>query len=156
MERKLPDIYHTSRQEASAQNRKEEILLNPFHSSAPVKMNEQLQLVSEAMDRARAMKASTLPIDISVARVYGDSTVTMRTQVAPGAPAPHMMRSAPPMPAPTFSTLEDAPPGSDHHHVSLESAGVSRAQTGGVGRTHTTMSFFDQGEEVRLSGTRKS
>jgi len=44
-------------------------------------MNEQLALIEEALRRSRAASLGGMPLDIAVARQYGDSTVTLRTQV---------------------------------------------------------------------------
>jgi len=44
-------------------------------------MNEQLALIEDALKRSRAATLGGMPLDISVARQYGDSTVTLRTQV---------------------------------------------------------------------------
>jgi len=44
-------------------------------------MNEQLALVEEALRRSRSASLGGMPLDIAVARQYGDSTVTLRTQL---------------------------------------------------------------------------
>ena len=44
-------------------------------------MNDQVALVQEALARAQRAGTAGTPIDIAVARQYGDSTVTMRAQV---------------------------------------------------------------------------
>ena len=43
-------------------------------------MNDQVALVQEALARAQRAGTAGTPIDIAVARQYGDSTVTMRAQ----------------------------------------------------------------------------
>lgn len=46
-------------------------------------MDDQLALVQNAIRRAQSTATGGVPIDIAVARQYGDSTVTIRAQASP-------------------------------------------------------------------------
>eukprot|EP00966_Prymnesium_polylepis_P307592 7108909-Prymnesium_polylepis.2 len=63
-------------------------LTAPAASPTQSKMNDQVALVQEALARAQGAGTAGTPIDIAVARQYGDSTVTMRAQVRGGAHTP--------------------------------------------------------------------
>ena len=99
-------------------------------------MDEQLILLQQALARQALVPAGAPPIDISVSRQYGESTVTMRTQLGAGAvPArgmPSGMPSAPPA-APHVMPLSD---------VTLP------VQNSGVQRAYTRNSFYEAETEV--------
>ncbi|EOD18892.1 inorganic pyrophosphatase [Emiliania huxleyi CCMP1516] len=93
-------------------------------------MNEQLALIEEAFRRARSQPLSGVPIDIAVARQYGDSTVTLRTQLpARGGNSSVQPRAA--GPSGEAFTLGD---------LSAVAKGKSDE---GVDRKVSTASFFD-------------
>ncbi|KAL3926100.1 MAG: hypothetical protein SGPRY_003462, partial [Prymnesium sp.] len=112
-------------------------------------MNEQVALIQEALARAQPTAQRGVPIDISVARQYGDSTVTLRTQsthalaqAAPGSVAPKMSSEAVPLSAVRDHVGESPLQGLD----SMEAEGTAGA--GGVGRKYTTNSFYEDNNEV--------
>lgn len=97
-------------------------------------MDEQYGLLNQAMSQA---PMSTAPIDVSVSRQYGDNTVTLRTQVGTVAAAG--------MPAPP-----PAAPLSAANLAERSSAGMA-PPSGGIGRTQTRNSFYDDQDEDKMA-----
>jgi len=95
-------------------------------------MNEQYALLQQAMMQAPVQGSA--PIDVSVARQYGDNTVTLRTQVGVAAGLPAMPTQLPsaPMSVP-LSEGSVMPPG------------------GGIGRTMTRNSFYDDEDADKMA-----
>jgi len=93
-------------------------------------MDEQIALLNQAM--SRPVPAGSAPIDVSVSRQYGDSTVTMRTQLGGGTSMPTAPPMAPGVVPLSAATLPQAPapPG------------------GGIQRAYTRNSFYDGETEV--------
>mmetsp|Transcript_12696 Transcript_12696/g.32417 ORF Transcript_12696/g.32417 Transcript_12696/m.32417 type:complete len:463 (-) Transcript_12696:554-1942(-) len=96
-------------------------------------MDEQLSLLQQAL--SRGVPAGSAPIDVSVSRQYGDSTVTMRTQLgATPAGMPAAMPTAPPA-APNVVPLSAATLPADK-------------PPGGIARAYTRNSFYETEAEV--------
>ena len=96
-------------------------------------MDEQLALLQQAL--SRPVPAGAAPIDVSVSRQYGESTVTMRTQLAAGgggapARAPALPTAQPNIVPLSSQMLPPEPP------------------AGGIARAYTTNSFYDDQAEV--------
>jgi len=113
-------------------------------------MNDQVALVQEALARAQGAGTAGTPIDIAVARQYGDSTVTMRAQVLPGAPAPKGI------PEPPGAVPLSSIPGHTHRSSffgeppaeGMDMEGLPQIPPGGVQRKYTTNSFYEDNNEV--------
>ena len=106
-------------------------------------MDEQLALLQAAM--SRQVPHGAAPIDVSISRQHGDSTVTFRTQLSAGStgggtrrvPSSSMHHtSVPPQAVP----LSAAPPGAI--------ADVSDNNTPNLGRAFTRNSFYEDETEV--------
>jgi hypothetical protein len=65
----------------------------PCTRRAQAFMDEQVALVQQALRQAQSTGTGGVPIDIAVARQYGDSTVTMRAQARSPAPDAHITHS---------------------------------------------------------------
>jgi len=91
-------------------------------------MDQQLALIEDALRKARTTDLGGMPLDISVSRQYGDSTVTLRTNlpVTKSGPSPPMR-----------SDLGSAGASGD-----LPGGGL-----GGVGRLVSTASFFGDDQQ---------
>jgi len=94
-------------------------------------MDEQVALLQQAL--SRPVPAGSPPIDVSVSRQYGDSTVTMRTQLGVGAAPRAGMPIAPPP-----------------NVVPLSAAQLPEETKapGGIQRAYTRNSFYEQETEV--------
>jgi len=96
-------------------------------------MEEQLTLIEDALKRARLAKLGGMPLDIAVARQYGDSTVTLRTQL----PAKEVSAKAP-----TVGGLQNLP-----------AQAPARAQEG-VDRGYSTVSLFEADAQPQKAAPR--
>lgn len=106
-------------------------------------MDEQLALLQQAM--MRQVPQGAAPIDVSISRQHGDSTVTFRTQLSAGggavssaAPAKRTM-APPPQPAPGVVPLSAMPAGA---------IDVADPPGGGLARAYTRNSFYEDETEV--------
>ena len=127
-------------------------------SSRTVNMNEQLALIEEAFRRARSQPLSGVPIDIAVARQYGDSTVTLRTQLpARGGNSSVQPRAAGPSgEAFTLGDLSAVAKGKSDEGVDRKVSTASffdpPGRADGVARGETSLSWAD-GESSMQVGT---
>jgi inorganic pyrophosphatase len=98
-------------------------------------MNEQLNLIEQALKRAQGASLGAMPLDISVSRQYGDSTVTMRTQ----------------MPAGTAGVAQPPMLGALGQATQAPSIPQPAAAPEGIGRTATRLSFYEGGQRPELA-----
>lgn len=114
-------------------------------------INEQLALIKDALARARGAGVGGTPIDIAVARQYGDSTVTMRAQVlGSGGSQPVVVPpTASAMAGSAAAPLTRATDNSFYERDPMQEDSEQVATTG-VKRTYTTNSFYQdqEAEEV--------
>jgi len=99
-------------------------------------MDEQLTLIEQALQRARGAQLGEMPLDISVSRQYGDSTVTMRTQLPAGKAA---LPAAPGPQQPAVSSLSQM----SAAHIS-DIPAISQPPMG-IDRSMTRLSFYEGG-----------
>ena len=88
-------------------------------------MEEQLKLIEDALRKARGASLGGMPLDISVSRQYGDSTVTLRSHL------PTKGGSSAPVGLSSLGSLDTALPEEPQMGV-------------GVGRRVSTASFFGE------------
>ena len=119
-------------------------------------MDEQMQLLQQVM--SRPVPAGSAPIDVSVSRQYGESTLTMRTQLVPAAgrippppPSSQMQQLQPAsMPLSSAADISQPMPGTGMRGSFWASTGrrPSAEAPEGIGRTHTGNSFYEEQSEV--------
>jgi len=105
-------------------------------------MDEQISLLTSALQQ-RLPGGTTAPIDISVSRQYGESTVTMRTSLGGGGvPAPSMV------PGPSFIPNAPAAPLSSLGILPASKPAGGDGPPGGITRAYTRNSFYEDESEV--------
>lgn len=107
-------------------------------------MDEQLALLRSALAH-QVPPGATAPVDVSVSRSYGESTVTLRTQIGGAVPQAMPPQSVPRQMAPPMQMA----PASGGAPVSLASVGqLEPEKPASIARAYTRNSFYEDEDQV--------
>ena len=112
-------------------------------------MDEQLILLQQALARQALVPAGAPPIDISVSRQYGESTVTMRTQLGAGAVPARGMPSGMPSAPPAAPLGCDVASAKQRCPACVHAQFVLRGRDGGAGAARRDRPAQAQGPRAR-------